>query len=85
LVIGCARRLLVLVPSLKGWATAGYFITGKCLKIFITGIDRIYGYGSNSMTVVILGLTYIPVPLLRKGGLRLSGLAWRNGIGHTKR
>jgi hypothetical protein len=22
----------VLVPSLKGWATAGYFITGKCLR-----------------------------------------------------
>ncbi len=31
-VIGCARRLLVLVPNLKGWATAGYFITGKCLR-----------------------------------------------------
>jgi hypothetical protein len=33
-IIGYAKRLLVLMPSLSGWATAGYFITAKCLTLF---------------------------------------------------
>ncbi|WP_414589887.1 hypothetical protein [Scytonema sp. PCC 10023] len=31
-VNGYSKRLLVLMPSPEGWATAGHFITGKCLR-----------------------------------------------------
>lgn len=53
LVIGCAKRLLVLVPSLKGWATAGYFITGKCLESILSKLvlvfdDQIDFYSSTN-------------------------------------
>ncbi len=37
------------------------------IKIFITGMDTFKGSGYNSSTVGILGLTYIPVPILLMG------------------
>ena len=41
------------------------------IKILITGIGTFKGDGSNSITVGILGLTYIPVPMLLTGEVLL--------------
>ena len=42
------------------------------IKILITGIGTLKGDGSNSITVGILGLTYIPVPMLLTGEAQLE-------------
>jgi hypothetical protein len=44
------------------------FFLFPVIKIVITRIDIFEDGGSNSGTVCILGLTYIPVPMLLTGG-----------------
>ena len=51
------------------------------IKILITGIGTFKNDGSNSITVGILGLTYIPVPMLLTGEY-VSELSWDMQFGN---